>query len=339
MRPGFTAVEWPYATRPLSLPALRTGLRGAAIRDRTLDVPCGAIAGRMTGSIQLAACPEPPRRRPCRHVGDRAGASPVMPAGVFGSPERHTVESAIEDTTGGIWEVPPTGQRGDARSSPRPGQRNAAAGRRQPPGPAVPRTGLDRLLPLCQSAQAAAREDAGQDSPAPELPRPGRVPAPPAVGGDGPPAAANPVVLRQLIDALADRLALEDEDGLIVSASRRLEAMFGYQPGELVGQPVESLVPAGQRAAHRDLRQAYCRDPADRPMGERARPSALICGRGSPCRVALGCFKSVLERSHVVGRLLTCFADHQRHQELADAVTGEVDARRTQPEPELPSRR
>src|SRR5580700_1467093 len=42
---------------------------------------------------------------------------------------------------------------------------------------------------------------------------------------------------------------------------------------------------------------------------------------------ALARFHPLLERGHVVWHLLACFpADHERHQDLADAVTGEVDA-------------
>jgi PAS domain-containing protein len=48
----------------------------------------------------------------------------------------------------------------------------------------------------------------------------------------------------------ADGVILTSEDGVLVLANGRAEDMFGYRPGELTGQPVESLVPAGLRAAH-----------------------------------------------------------------------------------------
>src|SRR5215472_17717815 len=38
-------------------------------------------------------------------------------------------------------------------------------------------------------------------------------------------------------------------------------------------------------------------------------------------------FYPLLERCHILGHLLACFtADHQGHEDLADAVAGEVDA-------------
>jgi PAS domain S-box-containing protein len=80
----------------------------------------------------------------------------------------------------------------------------------------------------------------------------------------------NEAVLRQLIDALADGIVLAGEDGRIVLANRRTAAMFGYRPGELGGQLVESLMPAGLRDAHRLDRAAYAVKPAARPMADRA---------------------------------------------------------------------
>jgi PAS domain S-box-containing protein len=78
-------------------------------------------------------------------------------------------------------------------------------------------------------------------------------------------------MLWSLVDALDDGVVLSDEDGVLVLANRRAEGMFGYRPGELIGQPVESLVPAGLRAAHITARTRYAQDPAARPMWSRER--------------------------------------------------------------------
>ena len=77
--------------------------------------------------------------------------------------------------------------------------------------------------------------------------------------------------MRNLIDALADGVALADDDGALALASRRLEHMFGYGHGELLGQPVESLIPAELRTAHRSHRADYAQAPRARPMGAGAR--------------------------------------------------------------------
>jgi anti-anti-sigma factor len=65
--------------------------------------------------------------------------------------------------------------------------------------------------------------------------------APPPDADDRP--AITPEVLRELVDALDDGVALADRDGVMVLASRRLEEMFGYQHAELLGRRVGSLIP------------------------------------------------------------------------------------------------
>ena len=131
--------------------------------------------------------------------------------------------------------------------------------------------GLDRLVPVYSSVEAATA--AGEpDDLAPPIAA-SRSPARPQdwpENGPGP-APLNETVLRQLIDALADGIVLAGEDGRIVLANRRAAAMFGYRPGELGGQLVESLMPAGLRDAHRLDRAAYTLKPAARPMADRAR--------------------------------------------------------------------
>ncbi len=93
--------------------------------------------------------------------------------------------------------------------------------------------------------------------------------------GSMPSVLVDEVVLRQLIDALDDGVALADQDGRIVLANRRLAAMLGYQPAELIGRPVEALVPAGLREGHRRHRAGYARRPVARPMADRAMLAAL----------------------------------------------------------------
>jgi anti-anti-sigma factor len=131
--------------------------------------------------------------------------------------------------------------------------------------------GLDRLVPVYSSVEAAITAGEPDDLAPPTAAS--RSPARPQDGlenGQGP-APLNETVLRQLIDALADGIVLAGEDGRIVLANRRAAEMFGYRPGELAGQLVESLMPAGLREAHRLDRAGYALKPAARPMADRAR--------------------------------------------------------------------
>ena len=144
--------------------------------------------------------------------------------------------------------------------------------------------GLDRLVSIYPSLEAAQAVRA----PAEVL---GLVPGPASVRADGqalppcststgshPPAAwpsdrnraaVTSAELRSLVDALQDGVALADGDGVLALASRRLEEMFGYEHGELLGQTVERLVPADLQAVHRSHRATYAVAPRTRPMADR----------------------------------------------------------------------
>jgi PAS domain S-box-containing protein len=70
-----------------------------------------------------------------------------------------------------------------------------------------------------------------------------------------------------LFEAVPDALVIVDERGRILQANARAEGMFGYPRGELVGQPVEVLLPSQFRDEHRGQRERYSRRPHVRPMG------------------------------------------------------------------------
>jgi PAS domain S-box-containing protein len=58
-----------------------------------------------------------------------------------------------------------------------------------------------------------------------------------------------------------------DERGRIVTANRALEMMFGWATGELIGQPLERLVPSSLRETHVRDQAGYFAKPRPRPMG------------------------------------------------------------------------
>jgi PAS domain S-box-containing protein len=72
---------------------------------------------------------------------------------------------------------------------------------------------------------------------------------------------------RGLLEAAPDAIVGVDAAGLIVLINAQTMRLFGYQREELVGQPVEMLVPHGVRAAHPGHRSRYFAEPQQRPMG------------------------------------------------------------------------
>jgi PAS domain S-box-containing protein len=70
-----------------------------------------------------------------------------------------------------------------------------------------------------------------------------------------------------LLELAPDAIVGIRQDGLIVLVNGQVEALFGYERRELVGQPVEVLVPESLREGHRAHRTGYFDDPSTRPMG------------------------------------------------------------------------
>ena len=73
--------------------------------------------------------------------------------------------------------------------------------------------------------------------------------------------------LRSIIDAAPEGMLVVDEHGVIVLCNPRLEVIFGYQSGELMGKVVECLLPVEQRQTHPALRAKFMTEPANRLMG------------------------------------------------------------------------
>ena len=74
-------------------------------------------------------------------------------------------------------------------------------------------------------------------------------------------------VLRGLLAATPDALLAVDREGTVVFVNDQVEPLFGWPRAELVGQPVERLVPSRFSAGHPRLRAGYVQGPATRPMG------------------------------------------------------------------------
>ena len=62
-------------------------------------------------------------------------------------------------------------------------------------------------------------------------------------------------------------MVMVDQAGKITMVNKQAEQAFGYARDELLGQPVELLVPKGFRGHHPRLREVFFADPKPRPMG------------------------------------------------------------------------
>jgi len=72
---------------------------------------------------------------------------------------------------------------------------------------------------------------------------------------------------RALLEAAPDAMVIVDTQGRIVLVNSQTEALFGYAREELLGGPVEVLIPERYREGHPAHRTRYQSEPRVRPMG------------------------------------------------------------------------
>ncbi len=90
-----------------------------------------------------------------------------------------------------------------------------------------------------------------------------------AASSSDPPAGATDSgsEFEQIFHNAADALIVVDDRGLIHLANRQSEALFGYPIAQLIGQPIEVLIPHRFRDEHQRHRGIYATRPESRPMG------------------------------------------------------------------------
>src|SRR5690349_23371263 len=94
---------------------------------------------------------------------------------------------------------------------------------------------------------------------------------------------------RALLEAVPIGIIIADKDGQITDLNAETLRMFAYSRQELLGQPIERLLPERLRNPHKDQRLSYTKHPHARPMG--IGMELLACrkdGTEFPVEVSLG---------------------------------------------------
>ena len=99
-------------------------------------------------------------------------------------------------------------------------------------------------------------------------------------------------MFRGVLESAPDPIVIVDGRGLIRIVNRQTEVAFGYLREELVGQPVQVLLPDRFRSVHVGHRAEYQAHPRTRPMGiglelfgkrpKFGRPTAIVASRTRP---------------------------------------------------------
>jgi len=71
---------------------------------------------------------------------------------------------------------------------------------------------------------------------------------------------------RVLFESAPDAMVMVDTEGIIQTVNGETHRMFGYERDELVGAPIERLIPERYRQRHVEQRTAFAHDPQDRRL-------------------------------------------------------------------------
>src|SRR5688572_32117767 len=79
---------------------------------------------------------------------------------------------------------------------------------------------------------------------------------------------SSPMALEGFLEAAPDAIVVVDWSGHIVIVNQLAGRLFGYSRQELLGMPIEGLVPQRFGERHAGYRDDYFNEPHTRPMGE-----------------------------------------------------------------------
>lgn len=105
-----------------------------------------------------------------------------------------------------------------------------------------------------------------------------------------------------ILEAQPTGVVVIDAEGIIKLVNQALERQLGYSRTELLGRPVETLVPEALREAHRQSRREFMRRPEPRAMGS-DRDLYVVRKDGSLAQVEIGL--APLQRRSLIGALAT----------------------------------
>jgi len=127
---------------------------------------------------------------------------------------------------------------------------------------------------------------------------------------------------RALLESTPDAMIITDREGRIILVNAQAEALFGYAKAELLGEPIEKLVPHEARARHVDYRAVFAEAPRIRPMY--AAPMDIRGLRKDGREFSAGVSLNSVETPD--GVLAVCAVRDLTARELADKAMRESEA-------------
>jgi PAS domain S-box-containing protein len=128
---------------------------------------------------------------------------------------------------------------------------------------------------------------------------------------------------RGLMEHAPDAMVVADYSGTIVLVNAQAEMTFGYHRTELLGQPVEMLVPERLRENHPAHRRLFAANPRARPMGEgRALSARRKDGSEFPVEISLSPLHT--EEGGLVSSVIRDITERKQAEYALQEVAGKL---------------
>ncbi len=132
-------------------------------------------------------------------------------------------------------------------------------------------------------------------------------------------------LFRGLLESAPDAIVIVDQRGRIMLVNAQAERRFGYERDELIGRPVEVLVPERFSGMHVAFRSGYVAGPRTRPMGLAGHLFAVRKdGSEFPVEISLAPLET--DEGLLVSAAVRDISERRRVQDEADRVKDEFFA-------------
>jgi PAS domain S-box-containing protein len=131
---------------------------------------------------------------------------------------------------------------------------------------------------------------------------------------------------RLAVEAAPNGMVLTDPSGRIVLLNGEAEKLFGYTRQELLGEPIEKLIPPRLRANHADYRDGYSRKPEVRAMGA-GRDLFGLCKDGTEVPVEIGLSPIHTSSGVMVLAAIVDISERKRAEAQRDLLLAELNHR------------